>query len=136
VLILLTDGVQTAGERDPLEGAKLAADWGIKIYAIGIGEDLERAQYGRSDGGDPQVVVPSEVLKQVAESTGGLYRLAVDGDSLKRICREIEKLEKTSVKTTTYVDFDERFMPFAITGGAVLCLASLLGGTYLRRTLA
>jgi Ca-activated chloride channel family protein len=136
VLILLTDGVQTAGERDPVEAAKLAAEWGIKVYAIGIGEDLNQPQYGRTEGGDAQVVVPSDVLKQVATATGGMYRLAVDGDSLRRIYQEIEKLEKTSVKTTTYVDFDERFMPFALGGGVALCLASLLGGTYLRRTLA
>ncbi len=136
VIILLTDGVQTAGERDPVEAAKLAAKWGIKIYAIGVGDDLNQPQYGRTEGGDAQVVVPSEVLKQVAAATGGMYRLAVDGDALLRICREIDRLEKTSVKTVTYVDYDERFMPFAATGGGLLCLASLLGGTFLRRTLA
>jgi Ca-activated chloride channel family protein len=136
VIILLTDGVQTAGERDPVEAAKLAAQWGIKIYAIGIGEDLNQEQYGRTEGGDPQIVVPSEVLKHVATDTGGLFRLAVNGDSLRRIYEEIDKLEKTSVKTVTYVDYDERFMPFAATGGGLICLASLLGGTFLRRTLA
>ena len=136
VIILLTDGVQTAGDRDPLDAAKIAAEWGIKVYAIGIGEDLNQMQRGRTADGDIQAVVPSEVLKQIAASTGGIYRLAVDGDSLKRIYQEIEELEKTSVRTVTYVDFDERFMPFAAGGGGVLCLAVLLGGTWLRRTLA
>lgn len=136
VIILLTDGVQTAGELDPLQAATLAADWGIKIYAIGIGEDLNQAQYGRTDSGDAQVVVPSEVLKEMAEKTGGMFRLAVNGDSLKRIYQEIDRLEKTNVTTVEYVDFDERFMPFAAGGGGLLCLASLLGATWLRRTIA
>lgn len=136
VLILLTDGVQTAGETDPLEAAKLAAQWGIKIYAIGVGEDLNQPQRGRTDNGDEQVVVPQDVLKEMARSTGGMYRLAVDGDALRKICQEIDQLEKTSVKTTAYVDYDERFMPFAASGAAMLGLASLLGATWLRRALA
>ncbi len=136
VIILLTDGVQTAGERDPIDAAKLAAQWGIKVYAIGIGEDLNQAQLGRTETGDQEVVVPSEVLRKVAEETGGLFRLAVDGDSLKRIYHEIDQLEKTSVRTIEYIDYDERFTPFAASGGAIICLASLLGATWLRRTLA
>lgn len=136
VMILLTDGVQTAGELDPLAAAKLAADWGIKIYAIGIGEDLNQAQYGRTDTGDAQVVVPSDVLKQMAESTGGMFRLAATGDSLRKIYQEIDRLEKTSVTTVEYVDYDERFMPFAAAGGGLIGLASLLGATWLRRTTA
>lgn len=136
VIILLTDGVQTSGELDPLEAAKLAAEWGIKIYAIGIGQELNQMQRGRTPEGDVQMVVPSDVLRQVAASTGGIYRLAVDGDSLKRIYQEIEELEKTSVRTVTYVDFDERFMPFAAAGAGAIALSVLLGGTWLRRSAA
>jgi len=75
VMILLTDGQQTAGKRKPVEAAKLAKEWGIKIYAIAVGGQEEmRSQdtlFGRflQLGGAPQL--DTRDLEAVAKETGG-----------------------------------------------------------------
>jgi Ca-activated chloride channel family protein len=136
VIVLFTDGENNAGERTPQEAAELAAQWGIKVYAIGIGGaayqtvetpfGTQRVQV--SAGADPRV------LRGVAEKTGGMYREASGADSLREIYAEIDRLEKTSVETVSYMDYDERFTAWAAAAGAVLALELALGALVFRRT--
>ena len=136
IIILLTDGEQNAGKRTPREAAELAKKWGIKIYTIGIGgrESLLRVPtlFGT------QVIqrgpgVDKETLTDLARETGGIFRMAEDGDSLRSVYTEIDELEKSEIESVRYVDYKERFMGFAIAGLVLLALEALLRTTWLRR---
>lgn len=135
VIILLTDGENNAGDRTPAEAADLAAAWGVKIYAIGIGgasEGVIRTPFGtmRVPG---RSQVDEEALRTLAETTGGVYRVAEDADSLEAIYHEIDQLETSEIESTRYTDYRELFPPFALAALALLGAEVLLGATLLRR---
>jgi Ca-activated chloride channel family protein len=139
VIVLLTDGDNNAGEADPIDAARLAAEWGIKVYTIGIGAGADSFQVLRTPIGEQRVRVPSNVdegtLKRIAELTGGAYHRAQDGEALRQVYREIDRLEKSSVSTVEYTDWQEKFILPAGAGGALLAIGLLLGSTWLRRTM-
>ena len=136
-IILLTDGSHNAGERTPAQAAELAAGWGIKVYAIGIGvgapEQTVRTPLGtfRLPAGQP---VDAAGLQALADRTGGLFRMADDAESLAAIYREIDRLEKSEVESVRYLDFRERFAPWALAGLAAAATAAALAATVFRRT--
>ena len=136
IIVLLTDGDNNAGETLPEEAAKLAKDWGIRIYAIGIGGGGFTTM--RTPFGEQQIPVASEIdenrLRPLAETTGGIYRRAKDADSLRKIYAEIDKLETSTVKSIDFTDFNEVFTYPAAAGIAALALSSLLSSLWLRRT--
>ncbi len=139
VIVLLTDGDNNAGEADPIDAAKLAAEWGIKVYTIGIGAGADSYQVIRTPIGEQRVRVPSNVdetsLKRIAELTGGTYHRAQDGEALRRVYAEIDRLEKSSVNTVEYTDWQEKFVFPVSVGGALVAAGLLLGSTWLRRTI-
>ncbi len=94
VLILLTDGANTAGEVTPLKAAELAAEHQLKIYTIGIGAD---EMYVRSFFGsrkvNPSTDLDEKTLKAIAEQTGGQYFRARNTDELSKIYRILDELE-------------------------------------------
>ncbi len=139
VIILLTDGDNNAGEADPIEAARLAAEWGIKVYTIGIGAGGDSFQVVRTPLGEQRVRVPSNVdesvLQRIAELTGGVYHRAQDGAALRQVYAEIDRLEKSSVTTLEYTDWQEKFVFPASAGGVLISLSLLLGSTWLRRTI-
>jgi Ca-activated chloride channel family protein len=124
ILILLTDGEQNAGTRSPEQAAALAEEWGIKIYAIGIVPDV---------GGGSYTTGSSELLERVAESTGGIFRVANDAHSLRAVYREIDRLEKTEIESMRYLTYQEYFLPFAVAALILLVLELGLSRTVLRR---
>ena len=79
VIVLLTDGLNNAGQYHPLESAKLAAEWGIKIYTIGIGPEQQQRR-GFFDFSGP--TLDEELLKNIAETTGGFYARAGNAEQL------------------------------------------------------
>ncbi len=123
ILILLTDGEQNAGRRSPAQAAALAAEWGVKIYAIGVSSS--------SGGGIP--AGSGQVLRQAAEATGGIFREAADERSLRAVYEEIDRLEKSEVRTLQYLSVRELFVPLALAALALLGLQVLLSATALRR---
>lgn len=137
VMILLTDGMQTAGKRDPKEAASLAKDWGIKIYTIAVGETGEARQsnsmlgrlfqMGQGPGMD------TETLKAMAETTGGQFFEARDGGSLASIYRDIDRLERSGIEAMRYMDYREWFLPFALAGLLLLVTEAVLLSTLFRR---
>ena len=135
-VILLTDGINNAGEHDPLKAAELASEWGIKVYAIGLGSD-QAFRTVNTLMGTMKVPVREELdeqlLKEIAESTGGFYGKATDSSSLTEIMRRIDQLEKTNVKSVQYVKYAEQFGPWAMAAGAVLLLEMLAGCTVFRK---
>lgn len=126
VLILLTDGANTAGEVQPLKAAELAQQVGLRIYTIGIG--AEQMQVSSLLGGarniNPSSDLDEETLTAIADMTGGRYFRARDTSGLQDIYRLLDELEPVEepeagfrpVKSLYYVP---------LTGAFVL--ASLLG---------
>ena len=104
VLILLTDGDDNASSISPLQAAKLAKQYNIKIYTIGIGKN-GNVPYPDGRGGIAmvQVSMDEELLKQIAEITDGKYFLATDAQALEEIYDRIDKLEKTESDVKQYM---------------------------------
>lgn len=94
VLILLTDGANTAGEVDPLDAARYAAKLGLKIYTIGVGADVAmmRRLYG-SVRVNPSADLDEPTLAAIARATGGRYFRARQTNELVEIYRTLDELE-------------------------------------------
>lgn len=136
LLILLTDGQNNAGTRTPQEAAELAKGWGIKIHAIGVGSKDAVATV-QTPFGPYKVPVGAdldeETLRAVAETTGGIYRSAETPEALRSVYAEIDRMEKSDIHSSRFLDYSENFGPWAL--GALLCLLceALLSTTWLRR---
>ncbi len=135
IIILLTDGQNNFGRRSPADAARLAAEWGIKIYAIGVGG--EGVSTVRTLLGSFKVPTGTRVdmntLDGMAEETGGISRRAEDAESLRKIYEEIDKLEKSEVESVRYVDYREIFVPFALAALVLIAVERALSATWLRR---
>jgi Ca-activated chloride channel family protein len=94
VLVLITDGANTAGEVDPLQAAELAAREGLTVYTIGIGADemMVRGLLGRRRV-NPSRDLDERTLTSIAEMTGGRYFRARDTVELAEIYRLLDQLE-------------------------------------------
>jgi Ca-activated chloride channel family protein len=80
-----------------------------------------------------KVNLNEQLLRDLAEQTGGLYFRARDNASLRNIYLEIDKLEKSKVEVTALRRFTERFYPFAIAAIILLLLEMILRLTVLRK---
>lgn len=136
VMILLTDGINNAGQYDPLEAAELAKKWGIKIYTIGIGSSqayttiqTPLGNYKMPTGQE----LDERLLEAIAEKTGGFYGRADDAKALRGIVEKIDELEKTEVKSVQYTQFAEHFGPWTLTALLVLAAEILASCTVLRK---
>ena len=94
VLVLLTDGENTAGAVTPRQSAKLAAQSGLKIYTVGVGAEAVRVGgFFGSRVVNPSANLDEATLRTMAEETGGRYFRARDVRELESIYRELDKLE-------------------------------------------
>ena len=100
VLILVTDGANNAGQIDPLTAARLAAEEGVKIYPIGIGADPEQTGSLGILGVNPSLDLDEPALKALAETTGGQYFRARDGEELLKIKDTLDTLEPVEQQPT------------------------------------
>jgi len=133
VLILLTDGANTAGEIEPVKAAELAAGYGLKIYTIGIGaEKLTRRGLFSRRVYNPSRDLDEKTLTAIAESTGGQYFRARDTEELNQIYHRLDQLEPVEVDSQTFRPVRALYMwPLA----AALLLACLLLGWRVTRPL-
>ena len=135
VIILLTDGVNTAGFIEPQTAADLAVEYGIKTYTIGIGTNgnaLSPIAYKRDGSlqyGMRQVEIDEGLLKEIADVTGGKYFRATDNEKLAEIYEEINKLEKTEIEEFKYTTFEEKFRPWVFIAGLLLLIEWVLRST-------
>ncbi len=131
VLVLLTDGVNTAGSVAPLDAAKLAASAGVRIYTIGIGSADSQAisVFGmRIPGPDEDLDVAT--LSAIAGNTGGKFFRASDADQLADAYRSIDALEPLARGKSLLRPRDERY-PWPL-GAAMLLACTLLPWRALR----
>jgi Ca-activated chloride channel homolog len=135
VLILLTDGANTAGEVHPMDAARFAAKLGLKIYTIGVGADVAmmRRLYGTARV-NPSADLDEPTLAAIARTTGGRYFRARQTNELVDIYRTLDELEPV-------VGDDEQFRPatelyYWPLALALLLVIALLGGDVQRAVLA
>lgn len=131
VVVLLTDGSETVFREsnpehgiDPREAAKLAADAGVKVYTIGLGQDM-RDMFGmvhRPDFG---------LIEFIARKTGGQFFRARTADDLADVYAEIDRLEKRELEDPRYRTTDWFVVPLLL-GGGLLALALLLEFLWIR----
>lgn len=136
VIILLTDGINNAGEYDPLQAAELAKEWGITIYSIGIGSAQAYTNIQTPLGTykiPTRQNLDERLLKAIAERTGGFYGRADDAETLQQIVTKINELEKTEVKSIQYAQYSERFGPWTLGALLMLALEILAGCTIFRK---
>ncbi len=136
IIILLTDGENNAGRRTPKEAAELAAEWGIKIYAVGIGGE-ESSIVVDSMFGAQRVPVGSNVdertLKAAADISGGAYWTAGGAEAIREIYTEIDALEKSEVTSVEYTEYRELFSYFAASAIILIILRFILSASIFRR---
>ncbi|WP_455638824.1 vWA domain-containing protein [Parabacteroides sp.] len=136
VIILLTDGVNNAGEIAPVTAAEIAKTFGIRVYAIGVGTQGTAPYPFQTAFGVQYRDIPVEIdeptLKQIAATTGGQYFRATDNTSLKEIYSEIDKMEKTKISVQQYSKKQEEYKNWALLLFALLLVEILLRNTLLR----
>jgi Ca-activated chloride channel family protein len=137
VIILLTDGINNAGEVNPISAAQIAKTFGIRMYTIGVGTRGEAPYPVQTPFGLKYQMVPVEideaVLKEIASITDGRYYRATSNKALGQIYSEIDKLEKTRVEVTSYRNAAELFYNWLIGGLALLFFELGLSRTLMRR---
>lgn len=138
VIILMTDGVNNAGFIEPVMASEIAAEYGIKVYTIGIGTNGNAMfPYAYAPNGGflfkmMPVEIDQKLMQEIAKKTGGKYFRAQDNSGLENIYNEINKLEKTKVEELKYVNYDEKFRPLVWLAGLLLLIEILLRNTIFR----
>ena len=139
IVILLTDGLNNAGEIDPQTAARLALSYGIKVYCIGIGSQGPVTIMVNDPiwGPRPQTVQADfdmKTLDEISAITGGKSYLASDGEALTQIYEDIGKMEPTRFKVARHTVYSEKAQLFLVPA-AVLFLLGLIAPALLMRRL-
>ncbi|MGH7542742.1 MAG: vWA domain-containing protein [Gemmatimonadota bacterium] len=138
VVILLTDGVNNAGQIDPLTAAETARALGVRVYTIGVGTTgeapylLEDPRFGRRY---VRVVVriDEDVLRDISGRTGGRYFRATDPQALATVYGEIDRLERSPLSGRRPVVRLDRYLWLVLPALAGVVLEGILRGTLFRR---
>lgn len=136
VIVLLTDGEHNRGEVLPEDAAAIAAEWGIKIYSIGIGGTGGVVFIRGADGRQRIPIrdyVDERTLTAISQRTGGKYWNARNAESLREIYAEIDRLERVSVTSQRRTIYEEKFPPLALASLWLLAAEIFLSATLLRR---
>ena len=137
VVILLTDGSNNMGDISPLTAAQIAKSFGIRVYTIGVGTN-KVAPYPVQVAGTVQYVnmpveIDTKTLSDIAQTTDGNFYRATNNNELKKIYRDIDKLEKTKFNVKHFAKRYEAYQPFALAALLVLLVEILLRITWFRR---
>ncbi len=137
VVILLTDGMNNAGEIAPLTAAEIAKTFGIRVYTIGVGTRGTAPYPVQTPYGiryqQMRVQIDEEVLQKIANMTGGKYFRATNNKKLEEIYQEIDKMEKSKIDVKQYSKRQEEYMRFALVAALLLLLEWALGNSVLRK---
>jgi Ca-activated chloride channel family protein len=137
IIILLSDGENTAGVVEPAKAAELALAAGIKIYTIGVGSSgyapfPTTDMFGRQRLTRQLVRLDEATLRQLADSTGGKYFNAQNTDALAEVYAEIDQLEKTIAEGKMFTQYREIFPRFLWPALALVLLEFVLRQTRFR----
>ena len=124
VIILLTDGVNNRGEIAPETAAEIAKTYGVRVYTIGVGANGTAPYPVMTPWGvevqQMKVEIDEDILKSIAQTTGGRYFRATDNTKLSEIYAEINKMEKARTTVDSFPVYKELFGKWAL--GALICL--------------
>ena len=134
-IILMTDGVNTAGQVSPIKAAHVAKDLGIQIHTIGIGTGaapILQQPLGGMLGAPlgPMADFDEKTLKEIASMTGGSYFNASTQAGMQQVYQEIEKLTETEEDQPNKTIVEELFGPFVLVASVAYLLSVLLAATY------
>jgi Ca-activated chloride channel family protein len=120
VIVLLTDGDNNVGQVGPADAGEMAAGYGIKVYTIAIGREgriripIRRKNPLGSSTVTSYVVqdnaLNTELLELIAKQTQGKFYRVQDLERLEAVFEEIDRLEKTEIKSQEKVRYEEAFM--------------------------
>lgn len=137
VVILLTDGVNNSGEITPQMAAEIAKTYGVRVYTIGVGAEGVAPYPVMTPWGvevqNVRVEIDEDLLKNIAESTGGRYFRATDNTKLMEIYGEINKMEKDKITIDSFPVYKELFTGYGIAALVLLLLAFVLDMFVIRR---
>lgn len=118
VVILLTDGVNNSGEMSPQMAVEIAKTYGIRVYTIGVGREGMAPYPVMTPWGveikNLEVEIDEDLLKQIADETGGRYFRANDNTKLAEIYNEINKMEKARTTVDSFPVYKELFGKYAL----------------------
>jgi Ca-activated chloride channel family protein len=135
IIILLTDGVNNSGLIDPITALEIAKAYQIRVYTIGVGT-IGTASYpvkdafGNTSMQQMPVQIDEVLMKKISSETGGKYFRATDNNSLNKVYKEIDHLEKTKIEINSFKRHAELFFPYALIGLIFLFLEIILRNTY------
>ncbi len=141
VIVLLTDGVSNVGNMTPLQAAEEAKKEKIKVYCIGIGGKrdakipLGRGIFGMQYQTIPGGSIDMETLRAIAKMTNGKSYSAADKEALQNVFDEINKLERTEIKSSGRMIYKELYYFYLFSGVFLWILAELLRRFWLKEAL-
>ncbi|MBF0132653.1 MAG: VWA domain-containing protein [Magnetococcales bacterium] len=138
VVILLSDGVNNAGDVDPMRAADLAATHDIHVYAIAAGTTgLVPIPVPTLDGRmqlmRQYMEVDEKTLSAMAQRTGGRFFHAGNAEELMKTYREIDHLEKSEINEIRYVNYREHYSTLVVLALVLMTVATVLDATFFRR---
>ncbi len=137
VIILLTDGSNNVGDISPMTAAQMAKTFGIRIYTIGFGTNqvarVPVVVNGQKQYTQQQGEIDYKTLQDIARTTNGNFYRAESRSELSQIYQDIDKLEKSKLKTSSYARMYDVYQPFAVAALLSLILEMLLRLTVFRR---
>ncbi len=138
VIILLTDGVNNAGEIEPQTAARLAQSYGIKVYCIGVGSQTPVTVMVNDPmwGPRPQMIQADfdpKTLDDISTLTSAKSYSAGDTDALKRIYDEINRMEPTRFKSTRHTVYSEKAAMFLLPATVLFLLGMITPALVMRR---
>lgn len=136
LVVLVTDGANNSGEIDPDTATDIAKAMEVKIYTVGVGKGgVAPVPVRARDPFTGQIVsrtvnmevpIDEDLLKRIAERTGGAFFSATDEASFRDIFTRIDALETSKLKSISFRRFQELFPPFLTASLGGLLLAAIL----------
>jgi Ca-activated chloride channel family protein len=137
VMILLSDGDNTAGNIDPITAAELADAYDIKIYSIAVGKE-GRVPFGKDFFGQPNYIentLDETTLRKIAEIGHGEFYRVSDNRALEQVFSLIDEYEKAEIKETRYKDTTDFYYVYLKWAVALFLLWMLLKSTFVSNIL-
>ena len=114
VVILLSDGDNTAGNIDPITAAEISHAYDIKIYTIGIGKE-GRVPSGKNLFGQTvysENTLDETTLRKIAEIGEGYFYRASDNQALEDVFKLIDQYEKAEIKESRFKDTTDYYQVY------------------------
>lgn len=137
VVLLLTDGENNGGLIDPKTAKEIARTFNVRVYTIGMASEGYAPQPVNTPLGiviDRQKIsIDENLLKEIANDTGGQYFRAKDNQSLTKVYADIDQMEKSKVEMIKSVKYTDKFLPLVLAAIFLLLLELTLNYTVFRR---